>query len=266
MSLIEEALRKIEEQNKKVQLNPSKERIKAKNKNRFIILSTVPFLIGCVLFYFYFYSNSRTSGTENYVNAVSDLQKESPETQHPVSKETRAPVNLLSVVSPNETKKTQSKALESPELKESILTEYKRALSNHDLMNAYHIALNNIDSISNRDLVPLLMELQKLNAEKEMTGLISLLEEKERISSGIYIIIGKMYEENGKIMKAIEEYKKSLLRGENESRIYAKIGSLYDKLGEKDNAIKFYREYLLRADDLKLKEKVRRRLTYLENR
>jgi len=263
MSLIEEALRKIEEQHKKVQVDPPKERIRRKNKSRFIIWSTIPLLIVCILFYFYL--NSRPSETEHYVNILSGGQKGSPKIQAPAAGETKPSGNVLSVISSNKTKNTQSKVPEPPELKESILTEYKRALFNHDLMNAYHIALQNIDSISSRDLIPLLMELQKLDAEKEMTGLISLLEEKERVSPGIYIVMGKMYEEKGKISKAIEEYKKSLLAGGNESRIYAKIGSLYDKLGEKENAIKFYREYLVRADDLKLKEAVRRRLTYLEN-
>lgn len=264
MSLIEEALRKIEEQHKRAQAGASKEKIRKKNKGKFLIWPIISFLTMSILLYFYL--TSSPSGKENYIPRIESSNKKEMNSIKPSSmKNTEPSKNVLNIVSPPKTVNTFSEVSEPAEVRESIVTQYKRALSNYDLMGAYHIALQNIDSINSRDLIPLLNELQKIDAEREIIELTSLLEDRGRISPGIYIIMGKMYEEKGEIDKAVEEYKKSLLAGGNEPRIYAKIGSLYDKLGEEENAIKFYREYLRKADDLKLREAVRRRLVYLES-
>jgi len=264
MSLIEEALRKIEEQNKKTQAGASKEKIRKRNKGKFLIWPIISFLAMSILLYFYL-TNS-PSGRENYMPRVESSDKKEMNSVKPTTtKDTEPSKNVLNIVSPPKTVNTPSGVFEPAEVREGIVMQYKRALSNQDLMGAYRIALQNIDSINNRDLIHLLNELKKIDAEREIIELTSLLEDRRKISPGIYIIMGKMYEEKGAINKAVEEYKKSLLAGGNEPRIYAKIGSLYDKLGEEENAIKFYREYLRRADDLKLKEAVRRRLVYLES-
>jgi len=264
MSLIEEALRKIEEQNKKTQTCVSKEKIRKKNKGKILIWPIISFITLSILLYFYLPKSP--SGRENYMPGLESSDKKEIKSVKPTTmKNIESSKTISNIVSSPKTVNTPPAVSEHSEVRESIIMQYKRALSNHDLMDAYHIALQNIDSINNRDIIQLLNELKKIDADKEIIELTSLLEERRKISPGIYIITGKMYEEKGANDKALEEYKKFLLAGGNEPRIYAKIGSLYDKLGEEENAIKFYREYLRRADDLKLKEAVRRRLVYLES-